>query len=191
MEGSFREKNNIIEYRVYIDGIQKSFSGKTKEIALNKYKQYIDDTRNKQLEEASILTDTSGIRLNKNSFEYRKSIDGKQVSFHTKDIEDALRIKQYVDKKIDNYIFTDKTNKDNNLGKYIYFVSNGMYCKIGFSSNVNRRLSDLQVASSEKLELLYSFYTIDYKNIEKEFHKIFKQYNVSGEWYDILFLFKQ
>ena len=196
MEGSFRTKDNgTVEYRIYINGKQKSFYGKTKEEAIDKYKKFVNDKRSNELYEASLLTDTSGIRINKNTFEYRKSINGKQVSFNTINMDDALRIKNYVDEKLEQHGFTDNMNnkkkiKENQLGKYVYFISNGIHCKVGVSANVNKRLSDLQVGSSEKLNLLYSFYTNDYDNIETQLHKLFEKYHIAGEWYDILFLFE-
>lgn len=72
-----------------------------------------------------------------------------------------------------------KTNKG-----YVYFISNSNYIKIGFSKDPNKRLKQLQTASSDKLEILY---TIDNctKDTESYLHKYFsKQYCKSGEWYD-------
>ncbi len=196
LKGSFRKKDNgTIEYRIYINGKQKSFSGSTKEKCIEKCKRFINDERNQQLYEASLLTDITGIRVNKNSFEYRKSLNGKQVDFHSNNIESILRIKEYVDQKIDKAgIITDvnkiKQNETHAILKHIYFISNGTYCKIGIATNLKRRISDLQVGNTSQLTLLYSFQTSDYDNIEKQLHKLFKPFKVSGEWYDILFLFQ-
>ena len=41
--GTIRQKNNRWEYRVYIDGKQKSFTGETKKDALDKYARFIKD----------------------------------------------------------------------------------------------------------------------------------------------------
>ena len=195
LKGSFRTKNNgKIEYRIYINGKSKSFSGTTKEECIERCNKFLNDERNKQLYEASLLTDITGIRINKNSFEYRKSLNGKQVDFHSNNIESILKIKEYVDQKIDKAGIITNINqtkqKDNILKKHIYFISNGAYCKIGIATNLKRRISDLQVGNTNQLTLLYSFQTTDYDNIEKQLHKLFEPFKVSGEWYDILFLFQ-
>lgn len=175
--------------------IAKSTKEKLEKAIIDHYiSQEINNERNIQLSEMSLLADTSGIRINKNSFEYRKSLNGKQISFNSNNIETILKIKEYVDNKIKRAgIITDmgKIKQNDNVSKYIYFVSNGSYCKIGIASNLKKRMSDLQVGNTSKLDLLYYFQTTDYDNIENQLHKLFEPFKVSGEWYDILFLFKQ
>jgi hypothetical protein len=180
-------KDGRYEYSTTINGKRKSFYGKTEEEAIEKYQKYI--VQNKDLCEVSLLTDVTGIRINHQSYEYRKTIDGNQISFFATDINSILTIKNYVDNKIDKLNISQPKTEQN--GKYIYFISNKKYCKIGTAVNIQRRLSSLQVASPEPLEVIYSFYTTDGDNIESKLHELFKPYHIYGEWFDILFLFNK
>ena len=58
-EGSFRSKKNGIEYRVYIDGEQKSFYGKTENECLIKCRQYTQLLKQNKIDK----TDKSNISL--------------------------------------------------------------------------------------------------------------------------------
>lgn len=66
----------------------------------------------------------------------------------------------------------------------IYFIQNTetKHIKIGYSDNVRRRLSDLQVTSPHELSIL----TICEGDIEleKELHNKFNDYYVRGEWFN-------
>jgi len=74
--------------------------------------------------------------------------------------------------------------KDKRLGS-VYFISDcNANIKIGFSNNISRRIKELNVASANKLTLIYSIenVTMDY---EKTLHDYFgSQYNERGEFYD-------
>ncbi len=65
----------------------------------------------------------------------------------------------------------------------IYFVQNLDNVKIGYTDNPRVRIYDLQVASPFPLSVLL---IID-GGIERErfLHKKFKEYNVSGEWFEL------
>jgi site-specific recombinase XerD len=58
-EGSFRTKKNGVEYRIYIDGKQKSFSGKTESECLIKCRKYIKQLEQQQQNEAINKTNIS------------------------------------------------------------------------------------------------------------------------------------
>ena len=131
-------------------------------------------------------------------YEYRKTHHGKKFAYYSFNYNEIIAIKNECESLLNNeeldktlaFMYEEMIEMKNlNDGKYIYFISNGTHCKIGYASDVNRRLSDLQCGNTEKLELLYSFKTIDYKNMETQLHKLFSKYHVFGEWYDILFLF--
>lgn len=53
--------------------------------------------------------------------------------------------------------------------------------KIGYSNNIENRLSTLQVGCPEKLII---WGTYDGKLTEKEIHKKFKDLHVRGEWFE-------
>lgn len=65
----------------------------------------------------------------------------------------------------------------------IYLISHSdTFLKIGYTKNINKRLSQLQVSSPVKLEL---YHLIDGDvNLEKELHFIFKNLRTQGEWFN-------
>jgi len=64
----------------------------------------------------------------------------------------------------------------------IYLISyENQFIKIGYTKNINKRLSQLQVSSPVKLEVLH---LIDGDvTIEKKLHVLFKDLRTSGEWF--------
>jgi hypothetical protein len=54
--------------------------------------------------------------------------------------------------------------------------------KIGYSSDPDERLKQMQTGNSNELELLHGFKCG--QAAEKHFHKIFKPFLIRGEWYD-------
>lgn len=58
-----------------------------------------------------------------------------------------------------------------NNKKFVYFISNGNFVKIGITNNPEKRLNSLQSANSSKLFLLY--YMEGNERIEKVLHNIF------------------
>jgi len=68
-----------------------------------------------------------------------------------------------------------------NNEKYVYFISDGNAVKIGTSDDPIRRLRDLQTGNPRLLDLL----GISRLQTESEFHEIFKDYHLRGEWYEL------
>ena len=65
----------------------------------------------------------------------------------------------------------------------IYFIKCGDFVKIGYSSNVTKRMNVLQTASPRKLYLLSSFYGT--RKDEKQIHRKFKKERQRGEWFNL------
>jgi DNA-binding XRE family transcriptional regulator len=65
----------------------------------------------------------------------------------------------------------------------IYFIENSetKHIKIGFSSDIRRRLVDLQISSPHELKVLTICEGDD--KYEKELHKRFYEYRYRGEWF--------
>lgn len=65
----------------------------------------------------------------------------------------------------------------------IYLISHqNKFVKIGYTKNITKRLSQLQVSSPVKLEVLH---LIDGNiTLEKELHVLFKDLRTSGEWFN-------
>ncbi len=63
----------------------------------------------------------------------------------------------------------------------IYFIKQGSYVKIGYSSLFKKRLNQLQTASPVKLEVLALIK--GEKQDEKNYHDKFKHINSNGEWF--------
>jgi hypothetical protein len=65
----------------------------------------------------------------------------------------------------------------------IYFIENTetKHIKIGFSTDVRRRLIDLQISSPHELKILTICEGDD--KLEKELHKRFGEHHFRGEWF--------
>lgn len=71
----------------------------------------------------------------------------------------------------------------------IYFITDGTYTKVGYTSSTFdgryiKRIKQLQTANPNKLELLGVIANGDIK-MEKKIHKKLKDRHVRGEWFDL------
>jgi hypothetical protein len=66
----------------------------------------------------------------------------------------------------------------------IGIVGTDLY-KIGIASDVNARMSQLQVGNPFELYKLFSFQTDTPGEKEKRLHKILKPFKVRGEWFEV------
>jgi hypothetical protein len=71
-------------------------------------------------------------------------------------------------------------NRYMNKQGYVYFATDGVYIKIGFSKNPKKRLITLNIGNSQQLYLLG--YIDGDMNLEKQLHSKFKL--VHGEWFE-------
>lgn len=64
---------------------------------------------------------------------------------------------------------------------FIYLITNDDFIKLGFSTNVTKRIKSLQTSSPKRLKLIKRVKgTIEQ---EKQLHRKLLQYRVNGEWY--------
>ena len=72
------------------------------------------------------------------------------------------------------------------MRKFVYFISDGKYVKIGVSNNPVTRLKSLQTAHPLELFIVKLFDVGDNAfEIESFFHKAFANKSVRNEWFDI------
>jgi hypothetical protein len=71
---------------------------------------------------------------------------------------------------------------------FVYVITDGRYCKVGYTTNLENRLATLQVGNVNELKLL----TIKGFNSPKEaylyeqaMHKRLSRYHLRGEWYNL------
>ena len=65
---------------------------------------------------------------------------------------------------------------------YVYFIKCRDKIKIGYSTNVEKRIKQLSVGNGEKLELIYKIQSDRY--LETILHKKYRNYHISGEWFE-------
>ena len=67
----------------------------------------------------------------------------------------------------------------------VYFFKAGDAIKVGFASDVNRRLVAIQVGNPSKVELLHTISMSDVKarEIESQIHILFRKTHLNGEWF--------
>ena len=69
----------------------------------------------------------------------------------------------------------------------VYFVKHRRQdpIKIGYSSNLKQRLSDLKISSPYGIDLIGTIKSPEAKNLESRIHKRLESHRLSGEWFDI------
>jgi hypothetical protein len=74
---------------------------------------------------------------------------------------------------------------EGNDNGYVYFIKpkNVVDIKIGFSKNINSRISTYRTNYSCPIILVGYIFCSDYKLLEKDIHEKLKDYRVSGEWF--------
>jgi len=69
--------------------------------------------------------------------------------------------------------------------KVLYIITDGKYYKIWFSSNIDKRLLQIQTWNSNKIKFVKWYQTKYAHRIEKELHTIFRNKKIKGEWFDL------
>lgn len=72
--------------------------------------------------------------------------------------------------------------------RYIYLIQCGAYVKIGVATEVEARLSELQIGNPAKLILIWksSYFTrAQAYRIERRTHGLLASYRTSGEWFQV------
>lgn len=70
--------------------------------------------------------------------------------------------------------------------KYVYLIKSKetQLYKIGIATNPYKRIKNLQTGNAELLEIIHTYKTINYNNIEKALHNQFSYIRKNGEWFD-------
>lgn len=119
--------------------------------------------------------------------------------FYTSDSykgESISKDKFFEKEVLNNVLEKNKAMQEKKISKilpikqYVYFVTDGKYVKIGATTDVYKRMGNLQTGNSNNLKLLYVIDTYAPYLIEHALHKIFKSKCVNGEWFDILSFFE-
>lgn len=64
----------------------------------------------------------------------------------------------------------------------VYFVQSGDFVKIGFASDVQKRVAELQTGSPHQLNVLAVLPDVD-KSVEATCHRVFARNHFRGEWF--------
>lgn len=82
---------------------------------------------------------------------------------------------------------TEKSSKHIDKTGFVYLVENENtdLCKIGYSKDVFRRVTQLQTANPLKVVILYRYFSIDALKLEAELHKYYEENKVRGEWFKL------
>lgn len=68
----------------------------------------------------------------------------------------------------------------------VYFIRDGEgFTKIGVTTNLTRRLRELNCGVSSNLVVLKTFEFKNYRRVESSLHNLYESFNVRGEWYDL------
>ena len=82
------------------------------------------------------------------------------------------------------------TNKCQFDGKwFVYFISDGYFVKIGYASDLKKRISGIQVGNPRKVEFIALIPCLDRwcaQMVERELHFWYRHFAMNGEWFNIL-----
>lgn len=87
-----------------------------------------------------------------------------------------------------NDLFKDDVDLDNPKG-FVYFITDGAAIKIGVATNIEKRLSSLQIGNCRELSLKYA---IPFKSreaavcAEARLHGLYREWRLRGEWFNLL-----
>jgi hypothetical protein len=85
---------------------------------------------------------------------------------------------------IDTFYYPENTNFITN-GKFVYFVEGNKLIKIGKTWNLKKRMCSLNSASPIELKLIGYCETKYPDNLEQYLHKLFEDYRIRGEWFNL------
>ena len=113
-------------------------------------------------------------------------IEDYNSDFHENQVYKKLKNKKDTDKK-------DDKRENKNVNGFVYFAyhpflydnKNIHHIKIGQTKNLERRLKQLQTGSSFKLMFYKTYQSTNYKEIEVELHKKYKDKQVLLEWFEL------
>lgn len=66
-----------------------------------------------------------------------------------------------------------------------YQVGSEAICKLGFTSNIKRRVNELQVGNHSKLSIMGTNLIKEANKFERFVHRAFKEQRIRGEWYKL------
>jgi len=70
---------------------------------------------------------------------------------------------------------------------YLYAITDGTNIKLGYSSNIPKRISAIQTGNAGNIKCLWKYYTghrsFIASNAERKLHRRCKKYRIRGEWY--------
>ena len=110
-------------------------------------------------------------------------------SFYETGIHKTNNGEEKLSKEMYEYREEKRLHKKHKITKhqeYVYFISDGEYVKIGKANNILRRMSELQTGNARKLNVLMGIKVTDSFKAECSLHKLFKENNISNEWFDIM-----
>ena len=67
----------------------------------------------------------------------------------------------------------------------VYFVKAGDFIKIGYTCDVQARMSQIQTSNPNEVDLLFTVKTDDARKLEQDLHNKYRKQNVRGEWFQL------
>lgn len=119
-----------------------------------------------------------------------------RYGLYGEDIEDDLKlyvnpiITSTIDDKRQQDIYINYFNvlingiPNNDESGYVYIIKVDSYYKIGRTSNPNNRFGEYTKLMKEP-EVISLTFCNNYKQVEKELHKMFSDRNTNGEWFTL------
>ena len=70
---------------------------------------------------------------------------------------------------------------------YLYAITDGTAVKLGYSSDINKRIKAMQTGHPAHLKAIWKYYTgtneAQAQNLEKKLHRCCKTHRIRGEWF--------
>jgi hypothetical protein len=90
-----------------------------------------------------------------------------------------IKYKNYLKKQVGYRKFKYKKLRRN----YIYVIQKGIFVKVGYSSNVIKRIKEFQIGSPFPINLIAIIPVSTKTKSEKSLHRKFKKWRFYGEWF--------
>lgn len=69
---------------------------------------------------------------------------------------------------------------------FVYLITDGTFCKIGFAKDLQQRFKTLQLATPYDLRIVDAVKTSDVRGLEAFLHGLFASKHHRGEWYTLI-----
>ena len=100
-------------------------------------------------------------------------------------VDIALKLSHLIDNDLLYNFISTPLAKDTSAFIYLVNIKDSNLYKIGYSTNVIKRLSSLQTANALELMITERYFSLNARSLESKLHEYYQENNIRGEWYQL------